>query len=119
MANKQIEELRAIINSGEIPNASTCWGMHEGGFLDKNPETMENVDTAMFYIVTPHALNASWLMMRLKEIFESIKYSGNRYDFYIPVLESAQAAVKQDPDISVVDLCNVILDSAEKFFLKQ
>ena len=113
----QIEELRAIINSGKIPAVSTCWEMHEGGFLDQDPATMKNVDTSKFYIVTPHALKVSWLMTRLKDIFESSKYSGDRYDFYIPVLEAAEEAVKQDPDISAVDLCNITLSAAEKFFL--
>ena len=59
----KLNELKAIVNSGNIPDAKFHWGMHDIGFIDKLPKKQENgFYPDPEYIVTPHSRKISWLM---------------------------------------------------------
>lgn len=113
----KLNELHAIVNSGNIPCAKEHWGMHDAGFIDKLPETYGKGDfyPDPDYIVTPHSLKVSWLMEKLTSAWHAIDgLNRDRYDFFIPVLNAANDAVQRNPEISAEKLCCAVLFAAEK-----
>ena len=44
-----LNELKAIVNSGNIPDAKFHWGMHDIGFIDKLPKKQAAFAFAMKY----------------------------------------------------------------------
>lgn len=116
----KLNELKAIVNSGNIPNGKRETGMLDVCFCEKLPETQENGfygDSE--YIITPHSRKISWLLDQLNSALCSMKEAKpDRYGFFIPIIEAVRETLKQDPDASADSLCRAILTTAEKAIAK-
>lgn len=112
----KLNELKKIVNSGNIPAANFHWGMHDVGFIDKLPEKRENEFYGdPEYIVTPHSRKISWLMEQLGPAWYGMKnVKTDRFGFFIPIVNAVNEAIKRNPDSSGEALCSVILETAEK-----
>lgn len=112
----KLNELKAIVNSGNIPDAKFHWGMHDIGFIDKLPKKQENgFYPDPEYIVTPYSRKISWLMEQLNPAWFGMKdVATDRYEFFIPIIDAVRETLKQDPDASAESLCRAIMTTAEK-----
>lgn len=119
----KLNELKAIVNSGNIPDVKFHWGMHDIGFIDKLPKKQENgFYPDPEYIVTPHSRKISWLMENITKAWytrtDPDRTQVGRYDFFIPILEHMKKYVERNPMASDVMVCSILLETADEMVRK-
>lgn len=76
---KQLDKLRALIESGKFPNNFPEFG---GANLIITKDKNRNYHEGDLIVYSEHAAALSWLVIQLKKIYdEEINYI-NKYDFY-------------------------------------
>lgn len=76
---KQLDKLRALIESGNFPNNFPEFG---GANLIITKDKYRNYHEGDLIVYSEHAAALSWLVIQLKKIYdEEINYM-NKYDFY-------------------------------------
>ncbi|MEO9264174.1 MAG: hypothetical protein ABI282_08770 [Candidatus Baltobacteraceae bacterium] len=64
-------------------------------------------------IVTPHALEVSWLFNNLRDAFGDLVDGCSKFELYGRFEISANAAIRRHRDVSAVVVCAAILDEAD------
>ena len=93
---KEIKQLKDIINSGQFPKELS----HFGGadlIITNDPKRSFREGTVVVY--TEHAAALSWLVFKLKKIYDSKLNSSNKYEFYPYIGELIQASVNANDDL--------------------
>lgn len=67
-------------------------------------------------IVSPHALELSWIFYDLQKIFKTHLNSINKFDFYRALADAASCAIENDPGICAGELCRQVVLKAEEFY---
>lgn len=64
-------------------------------------------------VVTPHALELSGLIERLRDRFVRLIDGCSKFEFYGRLEVAANRAIRKRPDLGAADLCLAVLDEAE------
>ena len=115
-----LAQMRVCLDSGEvIPRAKRLWiGARVIICLkEQNLDGDSAFYPAPFEVVTPHALELSWILNDLRNLFieAGILNSMNKFDFYKGLAETAFHAIRQNPAIGARQLCRNVLEKAEEF----
>lgn len=106
-ARKAIATLRSRIANGPLPHASNEWG-------GANVIIVTATRGGRYReIVTPHALEVSWLFNNLRDAFGDLVDGCSKFELYGRFEISANAAIRRHRDVSAVVVCAAILDEAD------
>lgn len=67
-------------------------------------------------IVSPYALELSWIFYDLQKIFKNHLNSMNKFNFYKQLAETASNAVDNNPAIDARGLCRMVVEKAEYIY---
>lgn len=93
---KCLENLRDIIYLGKFPTDFPHFG---GANLIITNDINRNFQSDDVVVYTVHAAALSWLVVELKNIYDSKLNSSNKYDFYPYIGELIQASVNANDDL--------------------
>ena len=88
--------LRETINEGKFPRIYDHFG-GAGLIITNNPNRNHHEGDVL--IITPHASALSWLVVKLKHIYESKLDYLNKYDFYPSIGKYLQASITASDDL--------------------
>ena len=113
MKQKKIDILREIILTKDITHEAKktiLFGGADISFVSKIPTQKNSFYGDPLYVVTKFSKELSWLIYKLKEIFnEDLDYM-NKYSFYGRLAECANKSISENLKKILLD----ILDEAEK-----
>jgi hypothetical protein len=89
-------ELINIIKTGKFPTDFPHFG---GANLIITNDPNRNFQSDDVVVYTDHAAALSWLVVELKNIYDSKLNSSNKYDFYPYIGELIQASVNANDDL--------------------
>jgi hypothetical protein len=75
--------------------------------------TSQSLDGFYREIVTPHARELSWLLLRLRDAFGDVVDSCTKYELYGRLELAANRAIRADRALSAEALCSAVIDEAE------
>jgi hypothetical protein len=96
MINKQVNFLKEKINKGKFPTDFNNFG---GANLIITDDPNRNFREGTIVVYTEHAAALSWLVVELKQIYDSKLTSSNKYDFYPYIGKLIQTSVKANDDL--------------------
>lgn len=113
---KTIEGLRKIewvIAGGSLPKARRAWGGADV-VISKTPNPNEGTSSfypSPRYVVSPHALELSWLFEALRDAFyaEDRLDSLSKIEFFGRLANAADRCIREDPDVSAHEVCAAVL----------
>ena len=94
--NKEIKQLKDIINSGQFPKEFSHFG---GADLIITNDPNRNFHEGDVVVYSEHASALSWLVVELKRIYDSNLNYRSKYEFYPYIGELIQASVKANDDL--------------------
>ena len=92
----KIKSLKDKINSGQFSNDFPHFG---GANLIITNDTQRNYHEGDIVVCSEHASALSWLVVQLKEIYNSELDYLNKYDFYPSIGELIQSSVNANDDL--------------------
>ena len=116
-----LNKILSYLESGEvIPRAKRLWIGARVALTLKKQDIQGNMNfyPAPLEVVTPHALELSWLFYDLRDIFTQGKFldSCNKFDFYHVLAETALGSIAHDPDIGAKELCRKTAEKAREVY---
>ena len=109
MINKKVNFLKGKINKGKFPTDFNNFG---GANLIITDDPNRNFREGTIVVYTEHAAALSWLVVEIKQIYDSKLTSSNKYDFYSYIGELIQASVKANDDL--FDTMLYVVDQIEE-----
>jgi hypothetical protein len=115
MKQEKINTIREIIlneDIGKLSRKSSLFGGADISIVPKLPDTKDDFYGSPQYVATNYSKELSWLIFKLKEIFnEDLDYM-NKYSFYGRLAERANKSIEAKGDNLITILLDV-LDEAE------
>ena len=115
MKQEKINTIREIIlneDIGKLSRNSSLFGGADISIVPKLPDNKDDFYSSPQFVVTNYAKELSWLIFKLKEIFnEDLDYM-NKYSFYGRLAERANKSIETKGDNLTTILLDV-LDEAE------
>ena len=118
-----LEQLLQYLDSGKVvPQAKRLWGgarvvislkkQNIRGDFDFYPDPIE--------IVTPHALELSWIFNDLRDIFvqAGVLDSINKFSFYQQLAEAASETIERNPAVGAAELCRKVVEKAKSIYME-
>lgn len=107
-----ITALRQRVARGSIPKAECEWG---GANV-----VISAVSRGRRYreVITPYALQVSWLFTELRDEFANMIDSCSKFEFYGRLEVTANRAIRGQPTIEAVALCDALLDEVDDMFVE-
>jgi hypothetical protein len=106
-ARLRLATLRVRVSDGAIPKARREWGganvvisTHGHGSHYRE-------------VVTPHALEVSWMFERLRDAFTRLVDGCTKFELYGRLEIAVNAAIDASPNIDPAAICAVLLDEAD------
>lgn len=115
MHKKQIQKLREKISTLDVRELAKGTELFYGAdtIISDDPDCPDSNGWSDFVkVVTPHAVELSWLILQLKDIFSDELDYMNKYGFYPALAECAKEYIESGKD-EMGGLLNVVLDKAE------
>lgn len=122
---EMFQEITCAISSGKMPRAKRPWTIHDDLViidekLKENYIGSGNYGGTPEFLITPHYLEISWLMERLRDIYYDLGGLGlsDRYMFFIPILKAGMRVVIENPTASVQEVASPMFATACAIFAK-
>jgi gamma-glutamylcyclotransferase (GGCT)/AIG2-like uncharacterized protein YtfP len=110
-----IEKLLHCVESGSpLPRAKHLW-CGAKVIISLKPQNVEGLFgfyPPPFEVVTPHALELSWIFNDLRDLFREKLDCMNKFYFFGELANSAYRATKRNPEISAAALCREVIEKA-------
>ena len=100
--------------------ASSPWGGAHVSIVAKRPEESTDTWYANRCVITSHVLELSWMFNELRDAFyaEGLLDGCTKLEFFGRLGNTADRAVKKQPDIGAKDLCRKVLDEAMQMYVE-
>src|SRR5579884_1843011 len=106
-AQGALTRLRTAVERGEIRRAKREWG-GANVLVCSIPRHTRHRE-----LVTPHALEVSWMFESLRDAFSGLVDSCSKFELYGRLQLAATNAIRRQPQIDARGLCIALLDEAE------
>lgn len=124
MNNNVFNKLQSIfdtLDSGKIPLADCPWNLHDDVVIVNEELKCSEYGcghSVPDYLVTPHYLEISWLMEKLRDIYYEVNALGHqdRREFFLPIIEAGMNVVENNPNASAQELSIPMFQKACSFF---
>jgi hypothetical protein len=115
----QLQSIFEVLSSGKIPQANFPWNLHDDVFIvNEKLKCTKYRNINSDFLVTPHYLEISWLMMQLRDIYYNAGELGHqdRRQFFLPIIEVGMKVVEENPEASAQELSIQMFKKACTFF---
>ena len=109
-----IEQLLHCVESRPLPRAKRLWCGAKViiSLKAQNVEGHFGFYPPPFEVVTPHALELSWIFNDLRDLFRKKLDCMNKFYFFGELAHTAFRAIERNPEISAARLCREVIEKA-------
>jgi hypothetical protein len=109
---EELRRLEEVVKCNQLPKAKKTWG--GAGVIITTQSWETNGYSEPQFVVTPHALEVSWLFDALKDAFYAERRldSCSKLDFFDRLASAANQCITEADDASVQAVCAAVIQEA-------